>query len=204
MDVGLGRGWPFPIANILCFLSSKSGLKGCVYGQVAGEVCGSLYALEEGGLPDLPLPLPLLGAVLGPQATLGLSSYALSLFTLRATAQSLLGPGPRAPWGLVISLSSPPCPTVQLSVGPMARDVESLALCLRALLCEDMFHLDPSVPPLPFREEVSRGGGGHGVDSGLTGAPEPREHSPHCSRTWRPCLLKTTPAGPGVGWGEGG
>ncbi|MBW04507.1 Fatty-acid amide hydrolase 1, partial [Eschrichtius robustus] len=42
---------------------------------------------------------------------------------------------------------------VQLSVGPMARDVESLALCLRALLCEDMFHLDPTVPPLPFREE---------------------------------------------------
>ncbi|XP_008826735.1 fatty-acid amide hydrolase 1 [Nannospalax galili] len=43
---------------------------------------------------------------------------------------------------------------VQLSVGPMARDVESLALCLRALLCEDMFRLDPTVPPLPFREEV--------------------------------------------------
>uniref|UniRef100_A0A250Y335 Fatty-acid amide hydrolase 1 n=1 Tax=Castor canadensis TaxID=51338 RepID=A0A250Y335_CASCN len=43
---------------------------------------------------------------------------------------------------------------VQVSVGPMARDVESLALCLRALLCEDMFRLDPTVPPLPFREEV--------------------------------------------------
>ncbi|XP_054996351.1 fatty-acid amide hydrolase 1 [Sorex araneus] len=43
---------------------------------------------------------------------------------------------------------------VQLSIGPMARDVESLALCMRALLCEDMFRLDPSVPPLPFREEV--------------------------------------------------
>uniref|UniRef100_A0A4X1W4W3 Fatty-acid amide hydrolase 1 n=2 Tax=Sus scrofa TaxID=9823 RepID=A0A4X1W4W3_PIG len=43
---------------------------------------------------------------------------------------------------------------VQLSVGPMARDVESLALCLRALLCEDMFRLDPTVPPLPFNEEV--------------------------------------------------
>nr|XP_008532665.1 PREDICTED: fatty-acid amide hydrolase 1 isoform X2 [Equus przewalskii] len=43
---------------------------------------------------------------------------------------------------------------VQLSVGPMARDVESLALCLRALLCEDMFRLDPTVPPLPFKEEV--------------------------------------------------
>ncbi|XP_069445689.1 fatty-acid amide hydrolase 1 isoform X3 [Ovis canadensis] len=45
---------------------------------------------------------------------------------------------------------------VQLAVGPMARDVESLALCLRALLCEDMFRLDPTVPPLPFREEVYR------------------------------------------------
>ncbi|KAM5322509.1 LOW QUALITY PROTEIN: fatty-acid amide hydrolase 1-like [Glossophaga mutica] len=42
---------------------------------------------------------------------------------------------------------------VHISVGPMARDVESLALCL-ALLCEDMFRLDPIVPPLPFREEV--------------------------------------------------
>ncbi|XP_024907642.1 fatty-acid amide hydrolase 1 isoform X2 [Pteropus alecto] len=45
---------------------------------------------------------------------------------------------------------------VQASVGPMARDVESLALCLRALLCEDMFRLDPTVPPLPFKEEVYR------------------------------------------------
>ncbi|KAB1268645.1 Fatty-acid amide hydrolase 1 [Camelus dromedarius] len=43
---------------------------------------------------------------------------------------------------------------VQLAIGPMARDVESLALCLRALLCEDMFRLDPTVPPLPFKEEV--------------------------------------------------
>uniref|UniRef100_A0A452ICX2 Fatty-acid amide hydrolase 1 n=1 Tax=Gopherus agassizii TaxID=38772 RepID=A0A452ICX2_9SAUR len=39
-------------------------------------------------------------------------------------------------------------------VGPMARDVDSLALCMRALLCDDMFHLDPTVPPLPFNEEV--------------------------------------------------
>lgn len=45
----------------------------------------------------------------------------------------------------------------------MARDVESLALCLRALLCEDMFRLDPTVPPLPFREEVSKDGAGVGV-----------------------------------------
>ncbi|NWI60520.1 FAAH1 hydrolase, partial [Calyptomena viridis] len=43
---------------------------------------------------------------------------------------------------------------VAAAVGPIAKDVESLALCLRALLCEDMFSLDSTVPPLPFNEEV--------------------------------------------------
>uniref|UniRef100_A0A452ID28 Fatty-acid amide hydrolase 1 n=1 Tax=Gopherus agassizii TaxID=38772 RepID=A0A452ID28_9SAUR len=45
-------------------------------------------------------------------------------------------------------------PGVTGTVGPMARDVDSLALCMRALLCDDMFCLDPTVPPLPFNEEV--------------------------------------------------
>uniref|UniRef100_A0A669PCD1 Amidase domain-containing protein n=1 Tax=Phasianus colchicus TaxID=9054 RepID=A0A669PCD1_PHACC len=44
--------------------------------------------------------------------------------------------------------------SVTAAVGPMAKDVESLALCMRALLCEDMFNLDSTVPPLPFNEEV--------------------------------------------------
>ncbi|XP_062437374.1 vitamin D3 hydroxylase-associated protein-like [Rhea pennata] len=39
-------------------------------------------------------------------------------------------------------------------LGPMARDVESLALCMKALLCEEMFRLDPTVPPIPFDEEI--------------------------------------------------
>ncbi|KAM9130314.1 vitamin D3 hydroxylase-associated protein-like [Pangshura tecta] len=39
-------------------------------------------------------------------------------------------------------------------VGPMARDMDSLALCMRALPCDDMFRLDPTLPPLPFSEEV--------------------------------------------------
>ncbi|KAM9542182.1 fatty-acid amide hydrolase 1-like [Guaruba guarouba] len=43
---------------------------------------------------------------------------------------------------------------VTAAVGPIAKDVESLALSMRALLCEDMFSLDSSVPPLPFNEEV--------------------------------------------------
>ncbi|XP_077608278.1 fatty-acid amide hydrolase 1-like isoform X1 [Crocuta crocuta] len=44
--------------------------------------------------------------------------------------------------------------SVTTVAGPMARDVESLALCLRALLSEDMHQLDPTVPFMPFREEV--------------------------------------------------
>ncbi|KAK3556644.1 hypothetical protein QTP70_011294 [Hemibagrus guttatus] len=44
--------------------------------------------------------------------------------------------------------------TALSSVGPMARDVESLALCMRALLCTDMFTLDPTVPPIPFNQQV--------------------------------------------------
>uniref|UniRef100_A0A3P9BHP1 Fatty-acid amide hydrolase 1 n=1 Tax=Maylandia zebra TaxID=106582 RepID=A0A3P9BHP1_9CICH len=54
------------------------------------------------------------------------------------------------------------CPTyrgqksVLSSPGPMARDVDSLALCMQALLCDHMFSLDPTVPPLPFNMEVYR------------------------------------------------
>ncbi|XP_028589425.1 vitamin D3 hydroxylase-associated protein-like [Podarcis muralis] len=38
--------------------------------------------------------------------------------------------------------------------GPMARDVDSLVLCMRALLCDELFRLDSSVPPIPFNEEI--------------------------------------------------
>ncbi|XP_029473761.1 vitamin D3 hydroxylase-associated protein-like isoform X3 [Rhinatrema bivittatum] len=44
--------------------------------------------------------------------------------------------------------------SVHPAIGPMARDVDSLALCMKALLCDHMFRLDPSVPPIPFRDEV--------------------------------------------------
>lgn len=40
------------------------------------------------------------------------------------------------------------------SAGPMARDVDSLALCMKALLCGHMFSLDPTVPPIPFNTQV--------------------------------------------------
>ncbi|KAK1339972.1 hypothetical protein QTO34_018536 [Cnephaeus nilssonii] len=44
--------------------------------------------------------------------------------------------------------------SVATVAGPMARDVDSLALCLRALLSEEMHRLDPTVPFMPFREEI--------------------------------------------------
>ncbi|KFQ34355.1 Vitamin D3 hydroxylase-associated protein, partial [Mesitornis unicolor] len=43
---------------------------------------------------------------------------------------------------------------VPCALGPMARDVDSLALCMKALLCQEMFRLDPTVPPIPFDEEA--------------------------------------------------
>ncbi|KAJ8279406.1 hypothetical protein COCON_G00064720 [Conger conger] len=51
------------------------------------------------------------------------------------------------------SSCSPGQKTVKASLGPLARDVSSLALCMKALLCEHMFALDPSVPPMPFNEQ---------------------------------------------------
>ncbi|KAM5125548.1 fatty-acid amide hydrolase 1-like [Mantella aurantiaca] len=42
-------------------------------------------------------------------------------------------------------------------VGPIGRDVESLVIAMRALLCDHMFHLDPTIPPIPFNEEMYSG-----------------------------------------------
>ncbi|XP_063283825.1 fatty-acid amide hydrolase 1-like [Pelobates fuscus] len=50
--------------------------------------------------------------------------------------------------------SSPGQKSVTPMSGPIARDVDSLVLFMRSLLCEDMFDLDSTVPPLPFNEEV--------------------------------------------------
>ncbi|KAG7514587.1 hypothetical protein JOB18_038148 [Solea senegalensis] len=44
--------------------------------------------------------------------------------------------------------------SVLASPGPMARDVDSLVLCMQALLCDHMFSLDPTVPPLPFNMQL--------------------------------------------------
>ena len=38
----------------------------------------------------------------------------------------------------------------------LSRDVDGVVMAMQALLCQYMFDLDPTVPPIPFREEVSR------------------------------------------------
>ncbi|CAK6955366.1 fatty-acid amide hydrolase 1 [Scomber scombrus] len=44
--------------------------------------------------------------------------------------------------------------SVLSSPGPMAKDVDSLALLMQALLCDHMFTLDPTVPPVPFNVQA--------------------------------------------------
>ncbi|XP_078575872.1 fatty-acid amide hydrolase 1-like [Branchiostoma floridae x Branchiostoma japonicum] len=52
--------------------------------------------------------------------------------------------------------SSPGQQGVVSAPGLLARDVDSLALGMKALLVPDMFQLDPLVVPIPFRQEVGQ------------------------------------------------
>ena len=38
----------------------------------------------------------------------------------------------------------------------MSRDLDGLVLSMKAILCDYHFQLDPKVPPIPFRNEVSK------------------------------------------------
>ncbi|XP_040269384.1 fatty-acid amide hydrolase 1-like [Bufo bufo] len=53
-----------------------------------------------------------------------------------------------------LTSSCPGQKSVTAMIGPIARDVDSLVTAMRSLLCEDMFQMDPTVPPIPFNEEV--------------------------------------------------
>ncbi|OPJ76719.1 vitamin D3 hydroxylase-associated protein [Patagioenas fasciata monilis] len=90
------------------------------------------------------------GSILGIGSDIGgsirLPSSFCGLCGLKPTADRLSLIGMTGP---VSGITAIPC-----ALGPMARDVDSLALCMKALLCQEMFRLDPTVPPIPFNEEV--------------------------------------------------
>ncbi|NWW55031.1 FAAH1 hydrolase, partial [Pedionomus torquatus] len=104
------------------------------------------------------------GSILGIGSDIGgsirLPSSFCGLCGLKPTAERLRHGGRAGGWTHVChthllntDMCSHPTP-VPCALGPMARDVDSLALCMKALLCEEMFQLDPTVPPIPFDEEV--------------------------------------------------
>ncbi|XP_009074058.1 PREDICTED: vitamin D3 hydroxylase-associated protein-like [Acanthisitta chloris] len=90
------------------------------------------------------------GSILGIGSDIGgsirLPSSFCGLCGLKPTAERLSLAGVTGPINGILAVPG--------ALGPMARDVDSLALCMKALLCEEMFQLDPTVPPIPFNEEV--------------------------------------------------
>uniref|UniRef100_A0A8C3I1U1 Fatty-acid amide hydrolase 1 n=1 Tax=Chrysemys picta bellii TaxID=8478 RepID=A0A8C3I1U1_CHRPI len=94
--------------------------------------------------------------IAGGGSVLGFGSDVAGSIRLPSSFCGLCGLKPTGNRLSTLGLASPitGMKSVTGTVGPMARDVDSLALCMRALLCDDMFRLDPTVPPLPFNEEV--------------------------------------------------
>ncbi|XP_062250667.1 fatty-acid amide hydrolase 1 [Platichthys flesus] len=107
--------------------------------KTSGGSSGGEGALIGGGGSVLGLGSDIGGSIRIPAAFCGICG-------LKPTARRLSTQGVRPIYGGQKSVPS--------SAGPMARDVESLALCMQALLSDHMFSLDPTVPPIPFNVEM--------------------------------------------------
>ncbi|XP_078075334.1 fatty-acid amide hydrolase 1-like [Mustelus asterias] len=119
-----------------------------IYGQTvnphdtkrsAGGSSGGEAALIAAGGSILGIGTDIGGSVRFPAACCGICAF-------KPTANRISKIG--------LSGSLPGQKTFESMVGPLAKDVDSLALCMKALLCEDMFQLDPTVPPIPFNNKI--------------------------------------------------
>ncbi|NWI66650.1 FAAH1 hydrolase, partial [Todus mexicanus] len=137
-----------PLICSFCFCLSSYDCKNMIFGQTLnpllytrtpGGSSGGEGALVGGGGSILGFGTDVGGSLRFPAAFCGICA-------LKPTGNRLSKKGVIS--GVVGQKA------VAAALGPIAKDVDSLALCMRALLCEDMFNLDSTVPPLPFNEEV--------------------------------------------------
>ncbi|XP_072918952.1 fatty-acid amide hydrolase 1-like isoform X2 [Hemitrygon akajei] len=138
---------PFVKTNVVqCLLSYECS--NSIFGQTVnphdhkrtpGGSSGGEAALIAAGGSILGIGSDIAGSIRVPASFCGICGFKATGNRISTKGCKVAVPGQRA---------------VQGSFGPMARDVDSLALCMKALLSEDMFNLDASVPPLPFNDEV--------------------------------------------------
>ncbi|XP_070601915.1 vitamin D3 hydroxylase-associated protein-like [Erythrolamprus reginae] len=137
---------PFVFTNVPQSLMSYD-CSNVVFGQTVnpldhertpGGSSGGEGALIAGGGSILGIGTDLGGSIRLPSSFCGLCG-------LKPTAGRLSNSGLKEAFHLML---------ISGTTGPMAKDVDSLALCMRALLCDYMFQLDPIVPPMPFNEEI--------------------------------------------------
>uniref|UniRef100_A0A672PEF2 Fatty-acid amide hydrolase 1 n=1 Tax=Sinocyclocheilus grahami TaxID=75366 RepID=A0A672PEF2_SINGR len=114
-------------------------LNPCNLQKTSGGSSGGEGALIGGGGSILGLGTDIGGSIRIPAAFCGICGFKPTTMRLSVRGISSCVKGQKS---------------VLTSLGPLGRDVESLALCMRALLCQDMFSLDPTVPPIPFNQEV--------------------------------------------------
>uniref|UniRef100_A0A7N9AQ03 Fatty-acid amide hydrolase 1 n=1 Tax=Mastacembelus armatus TaxID=205130 RepID=A0A7N9AQ03_9TELE len=107
--------------------------------KTSGGSSGGEGALVGGGGSVLGLGSDIGGSIRIPAAFCGISGF-------KPTAGRISSQGVKPIYRGQKSVLS--------SAGPMAKDVESLALCMQALLCDHMFSLDPTIPPIPFNVQV--------------------------------------------------
>ncbi|KFO76936.1 Vitamin D3 hydroxylase-associated protein, partial [Cuculus canorus] len=119
--------------------------------KTPGGSSGGEGALIAGGGSILGIGSDVAGSIRLPSSFCGLCGLKPTGSRIRYTPTSVLSFHPL--WRLQ-SILCPVSDFVIGMLGPMARDVDSLALCMKALLCEEMFRLDPTVPPIPFNEEI--------------------------------------------------